>query len=107
MKKLNGGKKPIDLYQIHFPNEEYWDGLAQCYEQGVVKAVGVSNYGVDAVRVVHSKLAERGIPLFSNQIQLSLLYRYPLENGLLNVYKELDMKVLSYCPLGLGIFTGK
>jgi len=111
MKRLNGGKKPIDLYQIHFPNawsnEEYWDGLAQCYEQGLVKAVGVSNYGVDAVRAVHSKLAERGIPLFSNQIQLSLLYRYPLENGLLNVCKELDMKVLSYSPLALGFLTGK
>ena len=103
--------KPIDLYQIHFPNawanEEYWDGLAQCYEKGIVKAVGVSNYGVDSLRAVHAKLAERGIPLATNQIQLSLLYTYPIENGLLDACNELGVKVLSYSPLALGFLTGK
>jgi aryl-alcohol dehydrogenase-like predicted oxidoreductase len=37
--------KPIDLYQIHFPgswsNEEYWDGIADAYDQGLVNAVGM------------------------------------------------------------------
>jgi pyridoxine 4-dehydrogenase len=46
--------RPIDLYQIHFPNayanEAYWDGMAMAYERGLIRAVGVSNYGVDAVR---------------------------------------------------------
>ena len=35
---------PIDLYQIHFPgawsNEEYWDGIADAHDQGLIKAVG-------------------------------------------------------------------
>jgi aryl-alcohol dehydrogenase-like predicted oxidoreductase len=35
---------PIDLYQIHFPgawsNEEYWDGIADAYDQGLIKAIG-------------------------------------------------------------------
>jgi hypothetical protein len=40
---------PIDLYQIHFPgswsNEEYWDGIADAYDQGLVNAVGMfSNF---------------------------------------------------------------
>lgn len=26
-------------------SEVFWDGLGDCYEQGLVKAVGVSNYG--------------------------------------------------------------
>ena len=113
LKRLNpnGGNKPIDLYQIHFPNawsnEDYWDGLAECYEQGLVKSVGVSNYGVDAVRAVHSKLAERGIPLATNQIQLSLIYKYPIENGLLEACNDLGVEVLSYSPLALGFLTGK
>jgi len=113
LKRLNsdGKNEPIDLYQIHFPNawsnEEYWDGLAQCYEQGLVKAVGVSNYGVDAMRAVHAKLAERGIPLATNQIQLSLLYRFPIDNGLLQACNDLNVKVLSYSPLALGFLTGK
>ena len=113
LKRLNpdGTDKPIDLYQIHFPNawsnEDYWDGLAQCYEEGLVKAVGVSNYGVDAMRAVHSKLAKRGIPLATNQIQLSLLYRFPIDNGLLQACEDLGVKVLSYSPLALGFLTGK
>jgi pyridoxine 4-dehydrogenase len=117
LKRLNpeGGSSstpiPIDLYQIHFPNawsnEEYWDGLAQCYEEGLVKSVGISNYGVDAMRAVHSKLAARGIPLATNQIQLSLIYKYPLENGLLDACNDLGVQVLSYSPLALGFLTGK
>ncbi|EEC43910.1 predicted protein [Phaeodactylum tricornutum CCAP 1055/1] len=103
--------RPIDLYQIHFPNgwsnEEYWDGLATAYEKGLVKAVGVSNYGVDAVRACHTALEKRGIQLATNQIQLSLLYPYPLQNGLMQACDDLGIKVLSYSPLALGFLTGK
>ena len=103
--------RPIDLYQIHFPNafanEAYWDGLADAYEQGLVKNVGVSNYGVDALRACHAALAKRGVPLTSNQIQYNLLYRFPEKNGLLQACKDLDVQVLSYSPLALGLLTGK
>lgn len=108
MKRLG---RPIDLYQIHFPNayanEAYWDGLAMAYEKGLVKAVGISNYGVDATRACHAALAKRGIPLATNQIQYSLLYRYPKENGLLQACQDLGIQVLSYSPLALGLLTGK
>ena len=103
--------RPIDLYQIHFPNayanEQYWDGLGDAFEAGLVKSVGVSNYGSAALRACHSKLAERGIPLSSNQIQLSLLYRCPLENGLKATCDELGVSTIAYSPLGLGLLTGK
>jgi pyridoxine 4-dehydrogenase len=105
------GGKPIDLYQIHFPNAyanaAYWDGLAMAYEKGLVKAVGVSNYGIDATRACHAALAKRGIPLATNQIQYSLVYRYPEENGLLQACKDLGVEVLSYSPMALGLLTGK
>jgi pyridoxine 4-dehydrogenase len=103
--------RPIDLYQIHFPNvwsnAEYWDGLAAAYDLGLVKSVGVSNYGVDAVRACHAALAARGIQLATNQIQLSLLYRHPTENGLLQACEDLGVKIMSYSPLGLGMLAGK
>jgi pyridoxine 4-dehydrogenase len=105
------GGKPIDLYQIHFPNAyanaEYWDGMAMAYEKGLIKAVGVSNYGVDAMRACHAALAKRGIPLATNQIQCSLLYRYPEENGLLQACQDLGVEVLAYSPMALGLLTGK
>ena len=101
----------IDLYQIHFPNAyanaEYWDGLAMAYDKGLVKAVGVSNYGIDATRACAKALEERGLKLATNQIQLSLLYRWPLENGLLQCCQDLGVQVLSYSPLALGMLTGK
>ena len=103
--------RPIDLYQIHFPNayanEEYWDGLAMAVDSGLVKAAGVSNYGKDAVRACKARLASRGVPLVSNQIQLSLLYNYPLKNGLIDECKAQGVQVLAYSPLGLGLLTGK
>jgi pyridoxine 4-dehydrogenase len=109
VKRLGG--QPIDLYQIHFPNSwsnaDYWDGLATVYERGLVRAVGVSNYGSDALRACHASLASRGIPLSTNQIQYSLLYRWPELNGLIDTCKELDVKVLAYSPLALGFLTGK
>jgi pyridoxine 4-dehydrogenase len=105
------GRDSMELYQIHFPspwaNAEYWDGLGDCYEQGLVKAVGVSNYGVDAVQAVHDSLASRGIPLFSNQIQYSLLHPFANANGLKQKCDELGVKVLAYSPLGLGLLSGK
>jgi len=101
----------IDLYQVHFPNawsnERYWDGLADCVDQGLVRRVGVSNYGVDATRACHAALAKRGVVLSTNQIQYSLLYRYPeTDNGLLQCCKDLGVQVLSYSPLALGMLAG-
>lgn len=62
---------------------------------------------MDALKACHAKLQQRGIKLATNQIQMSLLYRWPIENGLLDACKELDVKVLSYSPLALGFLTGK
>lgn len=39
------------------------------------KAVGVSNYGTDAVREAHAALKARGVQLGSNQVQFSLASR--------------------------------
>ncbi|CAN0513513.1 unnamed protein product, partial [Laminaria digitata] len=40
------------------------------------KAVGVSNYGPDALKAVHAALKARGVQLGSNQIQFSLANRW-------------------------------
>lgn len=105
------GREQMELYQIHFPNawanEAYWDGLGDCYERGLVKAVGVSNYGADAVTATSEALGARGIPLYSNQIQYSLLYPFANQNGLKQRCDELGVKVLAYSPLGLGLLSGK
>lgn len=46
-------------------------GLADCYDQGLVKAVGVSNYGPKQLRKIHKYLQGRGVPLAAAQVRCS------------------------------------
>ena len=67
------GRKWVDLYQHHYPSDsasipKLMDLLADAVEAGKVKAVGVSNYSAEQMRLAHAALAKRGIPLASNQV---------------------------------------
>ncbi|GAB2242854.1 hypothetical protein Droror1_Dr00019629 [Drosera rotundifolia] len=101
----------VELYQLHWPgiwgNEGYINGLGDAVEQGLVKAVGVSNYGEKRLRAAYKKLKERGIPLASNQVNYSLIYRRPEENGVKAACDELGVTLIAYSPLAQGALTGK
>ena len=106
----------IDLVQMHWSTANYlpWqelpllDGLADLYEQGIVKGVGLSNYGSKRLKKVHQKLQARGIPIKTLQVQYSLLSTYPVtELGVKETCDELGIKLIAYSPLALGILTGK
>lgn len=106
------GVKQVDLYQIHWPSplvriDEMMAGLAECVEQGLTRTVGVSNYNAEQTREAHAALAKRGVPLTSNQVQYSLIHRKPEKNGLLDLCRELDVTLIAYSPLGMGMLTGK
>lgn len=108
--------KNVDLVQMHWSTANYapwqeWallDGLADLYEQGLVKGVGLSNFGSQRLRKVYKKFAERGVPLATLQVQYSLLSTYPVtELGIKEVCDELGIKLIAYSPLALGLLTGK
>ena len=108
--------KNVDLVQMHWPTANYapWqegpllDGLADLYERGEVKGVGLSNYGPKRLKWVHRRLSDRGVPIATLQVQYSLLSTYPVtELGLKEVCDELGIRLIAYSPLGLGILTGK
>eukprot|EP00850_Spirogloea_muscicola_P009142 SM000050S17067 [mRNA] locus=s50:654482:658558:- [translate_table: standard] len=105
------GLESVDLYQLHWPlpwgNDGFVDGLADVVEQGLAKAVGVSNYSEDRMRQAHAQLAKRGIPLASNQVHYNLFYRLPEENGVKRACDELDVTLIAYSPLAQGILSGK
>lgn len=107
------GVEKMALYQIHGPafsirGVEVWaEGLADCVREGLVDAVGVSNYNSDQVRRTQRVLAKHGIPLASNQIEYSLLHTLPEQTGLLRTCKELGVTVLAYSPLAMGRLCGK
>jgi pyridoxine 4-dehydrogenase len=118
----NLGVDQIDLYQIHMPDivqpfrafgkvdtkdTIYWEGLAECYNRGLVKNVGVCNYGPTLVEKCHDALAKKGVPLASNQISFSLLGRHNGSQETIDKCNKLGVKVLAYYPFAMGLLTGK
>jgi aryl-alcohol dehydrogenase-like predicted oxidoreductase len=106
------GMNHVDLYQIHWPLptisiETWMTAMADCIDEGLIRAVGVSNYSVDQTQRAHAALAERGIPLASNQIPFSMLNRRPERNQLLTACKKLNVAVIAYSPLEQGLLAGK
>jgi len=119
---LRLGVKQIPLYQIHWPDstiqpfkafgrtnikdELYWEGITECYQSGLVANVGVSNYGPETLLRAQEALSKKGIPIVSNQINLSLL-RYRSSQKTVEMCNELGIKVLAYFPLANGLLAGK
>jgi aryl-alcohol dehydrogenase-like predicted oxidoreductase len=105
-------RSTIDLYQHHFPSRRIpiptlMRSLADAVDAGKVRAVGVSNYSAEQLRIAHAALAERGVPLASNQVEYSLLHRAPEVNGVLDACRELGITLVAYQPLAMGALTGK
>ncbi len=106
------GVDVIDLYQIHGPvslrsHDALAEALATAHAEGIVGAVGVSNYSAKETRAMDAALRRRGLRLASNQIEFSLLRAMPLRVGLISACRELGVVPLAYSPIGQGRLTGK
>lgn len=106
------GRTTLDLYQHHFPSNrvsipKLMELMADAVEAGKIRAVGVSNYTAEQMRIAHAALAQRGIPLASNQVEYSLLHRQPEVDGVLDACRELGVTLIAYQPLASGALTGK
>lgn len=106
----------INLVQMHWTTANYFpwqegpllDGLAQLCHQGVADGVGLSNYGPKRLRWAHQRLSQQGIKVRTLQVQYSLLSTYPVTQlGLKDICEELDIQLIAYSPLALGLLTGK
>jgi len=109
--KASLGRLGLDscgLYMQHWPgfflnafsNDAFLEGLVRCRQQGLCQAVGVSNFNAQRLRAAHRRLAQDGVPLASNQVQYSLVYRGPERNGVLETCRELGVTLVAYSPLG-------
>ncbi len=102
----------IDLHQIHNPFsfssiEAQMNAMADLYEAGQIRSIGVSNFSEKMMRKAHAALARRGIPLASNQKKYNLLDRSIETNGVLDAAKELGISIICYSPLEMGLLSGK
>ncbi len=106
------GLSHVDLYQMHWPFppvpiRSWMDAMADVAADGLIRAVGVSNYSPNQTRVAFEALAKRNIPLASNQVKYSLLDRRPERSGLAELCNRLGVTIIAYSPLEKGILTGK
>jgi aryl-alcohol dehydrogenase-like predicted oxidoreductase len=106
------GLPAVDLYQIHGPislrsHAALADALAAAHGEGLVKAVGVSNYSARETHSMASALRKNDMQLATNQIEFSLLRRSPETGGLLAACAESGVLPLAYSPIGQGRLTGK
>lgn len=96
----------IDLYQIHWPDtskppEAGWETMARLQEEGKVRYIGVSNYGVDLL-----KPCEKIHHINSLQPPYSLLNR-EVEKEILPWCRKNGTGVIAYSPMQSGLLTGK
>ena len=108
------GLERVDLYQIHWPVVparprlgQWMEGLIRAHGEGLVGAVGVSNFDAELTKRAHELLSRAGIPLASNQLPYSLLDRHIEHEGLLDACKDLGVTVIAYSPIAEGLLTGK
>ena len=106
------GLERIDLYQMHWQYppvsiETWMGGLADAFDQGLIRAAGVSNYSVPQMRAAHAALARQNMPLASNQVRFNLLDRRPERSGLLETCRGLNVTLIAYSPIAQGLLTGK
>jgi aryl-alcohol dehydrogenase-like predicted oxidoreductase len=98
----------IDLYQMHWPNpvindEPAMTGMRRLTDSGVVRNVGVSNYGL--ARWQSSERALGGVVL-SNQVRFNLVDRRPLVD-LVPFARSEGRIVIAYSPLAQGLLGGR
>jgi aryl-alcohol dehydrogenase-like predicted oxidoreductase len=102
----------VDLYQVHWPWKprgiDTWVGaLGEVAREGLARAVGVSNYDKGQTERAHALLAEQGVTLATNQVELNLLNQGAIRSGLLDRCQELGVTLIAYSPMASGVLSGK
>ena len=102
LRRLNTER--IDLYQVHRPDmfthpAELADTLDMLVADGLVGAVGVSNYTPSQTRALAAHL---DAPLASTQPEYSAACLDPLRDGTLDLCAEIGMVPLAWSPLAGG-----
>jgi aryl-alcohol dehydrogenase-like predicted oxidoreductase len=104
---------PVDLHQINTGYGSFStvrsevEAMARLAKAGKIRAVGVSNFSARQMEIAYSVLAEHGLSLATNQIQLNLLRRNIETNGVLETARRLGVTLIAYSPLANGLLTGK
>jgi aryl-alcohol dehydrogenase-like predicted oxidoreductase len=100
------GVDALDLYYAHWPNplvsvRRTMQALRPLVAEGVVRRVGVSNYGLGQWQEAERALR---VPVIANQVRFSLVSAGPALD-LVPFAAAMDRIVVAYSPLGQGLLT--
>jgi aryl-alcohol dehydrogenase-like predicted oxidoreductase len=102
------GRDHIDAYFLHWPDrddgvplDDTWGAMTELADAGLVRAIGMSNYGIAAIERCHATRAvdvvQEGLSLIDHLDARSLVQRC----------SELGIGVTIYEPLASGVLGGK
>ncbi|HEY7794449.1 MAG TPA: aldo/keto reductase [Gaiellaceae bacterium] len=102
----------IDLYQYHRPDgvtpvEETLEALDELVQEGLVRAIGSSNFSAALVEEAHDAAERRGLTPFSTEQSRYSWLRREAEEELIPVSERLGIGFIPYFPLASGLLTGK
>lgn len=101
-KKL--GLEYIDLYLIHWPvkgkYKETWRAMEKLYKEGLIRAIGVSNFHVHHLKDL---ISDAEIKPMVDQIEF---HPYLTQKELLSFCKEEQIQMEAWSPLMQGEFVG-
>ena len=92
--------KYIDLFLIHKPQEEHiikcWSVMEEFYRQGIIKKIGVSNFDVHHMEMIHDFSQ---VPIYTNQIELSPFLKRP---NVVKYMNERNIKISAHSSMAKG-----
>lgn len=98
----------VDVMMIHWPSNDrkvselVFKRYNQLKEQGKVRALGVSNYGVEQMTV----MKELGFAPCVNELHYNIASR-AIEDAIVPMCQDLGMGIMTYVSLQQGVLTGK
>ncbi len=101
------GTDHLDVYLLHWPGTvplgETMSAMARLVDDGLVRAVGVSNFSVELLDKAQDALG--GVPLACNQVLYHPEAR-DIEVDLIPYCRQHNIAVVGYSPFGSGMFPG-
>eukprot|EP00971_Amphidinium_carterae_P266131 5279249-Amphidinium_carterae.1 len=75
--------------------------LADLKNEGLIRELGATNF--DTIRL--KEMVNAGVPIVSNQVQLSLLDRRPLASGMADYCEKNGIKLIAFGTVGGGLLS--